>query len=151
MCINYLLLHKNCPKASLVVQWLRLYASTAGGTGSISGQGTKIPHAMEHSQKKKINAPKCSILSVIFYFTPDSVGQQFGLDSAGGLAGGWLVWMTPADPSLLHVASHLLAGLSGLVHVVMAGFQKRSVVCKSSAWNKHDLSSHFLSHCKSQD
>ena len=30
-------------------------ASTAGGTGSIPGQGTKIPHATWHSQKKKIN------------------------------------------------------------------------------------------------
>ena len=29
---------------SLVVQWLRLYASTAGGTGSIPCQGTKILH-----------------------------------------------------------------------------------------------------------
>ena len=28
---------------SLVFQWLRLQASTTGATGSISGQGTKIP------------------------------------------------------------------------------------------------------------
>ena len=32
-------------ETSLVIQWLILYASKAGGTGSISGQGTKIPHA----------------------------------------------------------------------------------------------------------
>ena len=38
---------------SLVVQWLRLHASTAGGGGSIPGQGTKIPHALGHGQKKK--------------------------------------------------------------------------------------------------
>ena len=31
--------------ASLVVQWLRLHASTVGIMGSIPGQGTKIPHA----------------------------------------------------------------------------------------------------------
>ena len=33
---------------SLAVQWLRLRAFTAGGggTGSIPGQGTKIPHAV---------------------------------------------------------------------------------------------------------
>ena len=31
---------------SLAVQWLRLRASTAGGTVSIPGQGTKIPHAV---------------------------------------------------------------------------------------------------------
>ena len=29
---------------SLAVQWLRSRASTAGNTGSIPGQGTKIPH-----------------------------------------------------------------------------------------------------------
>ena len=28
-----------------MVQWLRLRATTAGGVGSIYGQGTKIPHA----------------------------------------------------------------------------------------------------------
>ena len=34
-------------------QWLRLQASTAGGVGSIPGQGTKIPHDTWLSQKKK--------------------------------------------------------------------------------------------------
>ena len=38
---------------SLAVQWLRLQASTAGGMGSISGLGIKIPHAAGCSQKKK--------------------------------------------------------------------------------------------------
>ena len=37
----------------LVVQWLRLDTSTAGGRGSIPGQGTKIPHALGHGQKNK--------------------------------------------------------------------------------------------------
>ena len=32
---------------SLVVQWLRLHAPTAGGAGLIPGQGTKIPHAAQ--------------------------------------------------------------------------------------------------------
>ena len=35
----------------LVVQWLRLCTSNAGDTGSISDQGTKTPHALQHSQK----------------------------------------------------------------------------------------------------
>ena len=39
--------------ASLEFQWLRCHASTAGGIGSIPGQGTKIPHATQSSQKKK--------------------------------------------------------------------------------------------------
>ena len=36
---------------SLAVQWLGLQASTAGGTSSIPGLGTKIPHA-EHGMAK---------------------------------------------------------------------------------------------------
>ena len=39
---------------SLVVQWLRLCASNAGGTCSIPGGGTKIPHAVWCGQKEKI-------------------------------------------------------------------------------------------------
>ena len=38
---------------TLAVQWLRLRASCAGGTGLIPGQGTKIPHAMQQKKKKK--------------------------------------------------------------------------------------------------
>ena len=38
---------------SLAVQWLRLCVSTAGGTGSIPCQGTKIPHAAQPKKKKK--------------------------------------------------------------------------------------------------
>ena len=45
---------KNCALGtSLAVQWLRLCASTAGGTGSIPVQGTKILHARAVQQKKK--------------------------------------------------------------------------------------------------
>ena len=35
-----------------MVQWLRLCASTAGGKGSMPGQGAKIPHAMQRGQKQ---------------------------------------------------------------------------------------------------
>ena len=38
---------------SLVVHWLRLHASSAGGMGSVPGQGTKILCAMQCSQKRK--------------------------------------------------------------------------------------------------
>ena len=37
----------------MVVQWLRLRALNAGGTGSIPGQGTKTPCASQCGQKKK--------------------------------------------------------------------------------------------------
>ena len=36
-----------------MVQWLRLKASTAGGTGWAPGQGTRIPHARYWGQKEK--------------------------------------------------------------------------------------------------
>ena len=39
----------------LVVQWLRLSPPNAQGTGSIPGQGTKIPHAAWSGQKLKKN------------------------------------------------------------------------------------------------
>ena len=38
---------------SLVVQWLRLHASTAGGTGSIFGWRTRIPHATPRGHREK--------------------------------------------------------------------------------------------------
>ena len=51
---------KNIPPLSaqlglwpLVVQWLKLHTYTAGGMGSILGQGTKIPHVMQHGPPKK--------------------------------------------------------------------------------------------------
>ena len=51
-----LMLYKVCPEkvmkgTSLVVQWLGIHASNAGGIDWIPGQGTKIPHATWHGQK----------------------------------------------------------------------------------------------------
>ena len=46
---------KTLTRTSLVVEWLRLSASTVGGMGSISGQRTNIPSATRHNQKKKKN------------------------------------------------------------------------------------------------
>ena len=56
-------------ETSLVVQWLRLCASTAGDVGLIPGWGTKIPHAIGHSQK---NIPYASIL-LTYYYTNGSL------------------------------------------------------------------------------
>ena len=51
---------------SLAVQWLRLHTSIAGGTGSIPGQGTKIPQAGWRGQKnKQINKYELTVLCVI--------------------------------------------------------------------------------------
>ena len=45
-----------------VTEWLGLCACTAGGIGSIPGQGTKIPHATWCTPNKQINKkPKYGI------------------------------------------------------------------------------------------
>ena len=49
---------KSCLKnyhfeTSLVVQWLRLHPSTAGGINLIPGWGTKIPHVVQSKNKTK--------------------------------------------------------------------------------------------------
>ena len=45
-----------------MVQWLKTHASTAGGAGLIPGQGTKIPHTVQHSQRgEKRHSIKASI------------------------------------------------------------------------------------------
>ena len=40
-------------ETSLVIRWLRLCTSNAGGLGSIPGQGAKLPCASQRSQKIK--------------------------------------------------------------------------------------------------
>ena len=50
--IDYLFKLK-CPINSLAVRWLGRQASTAGGVSLIPGRGTKILHAVAHSQKEK--------------------------------------------------------------------------------------------------
>ena len=46
-----MMIQKSVSGTSLVVQWLSLLPSTAGGVGSIPGWGTKIPNAMWCGQK----------------------------------------------------------------------------------------------------
>ena len=50
-----MLVQSHTTGTSLVVQRLRLCASTAGGAGSIPGLGIKIPHAAWFSQRNKKN------------------------------------------------------------------------------------------------
>ena len=45
--------------SSLVVQWLNLCASNAGGTGLMPGWGPKIPHAVQHGQIKITGRMPC--------------------------------------------------------------------------------------------
>ena len=51
---------------SLVVQWLGLHASIAGGMGLIPGWETKILHAAVRPKKKKINT----------MVTPSKLGKE---------------------------------------------------------------------------
>ena len=70
-------IHRSCPnfqkwsvtRTSPVVQWLRLGASMAGGTGSVPGRGTKIPQTMKHSQKKEENKKKRFVTEFRFILT----------------------------------------------------------------------------------
>ena len=41
-------------RTSLVVQWLRLHASSAGDIGSVSGQGTRMTPAAQPKKKEEI-------------------------------------------------------------------------------------------------
>ena len=59
--------------ASLVVQWLRLHASTPGTPRSIPGQGTKISHTTQQDQKKK----KAYVQMMQSFHLPNPVPQSF--------------------------------------------------------------------------
>jgi len=48
-------------ETSLAVQWLRLHTFNTKDPGSISGWGTKIPHAMWQGKKKKKKKKKKNI------------------------------------------------------------------------------------------
>ena len=50
-------IEKMTPGTSQAVQWLRLCAPKAEGTGSVPGQGNKILHAMQCGLKKKRRWP----------------------------------------------------------------------------------------------
>ena len=63
------------PVASLVVQWLRLCASTAGGMGSVLGWETKIA-LLQHWQREKISPSYRGCCCSIFALTGVSLGQS---------------------------------------------------------------------------
>ena len=52
-------------------QWLRVCASTAGGMGSIPGQGTKIWHAAQ--RKKKAYCFQPSLAKALQHLTPGKI------------------------------------------------------------------------------
>ena len=81
-----------------MVQWLRLQASAAGGTGLIPTSGTKIPGATWHSQKKlkiRKQTNKNAEPSIATLLSPsrDTIRQIQRKDKETALAGQemWLV------------------------------------------------------------
>ena len=58
---------------SLAVQWLGICASTAGGSSSIPGRGTRIPHVMQCSQKLRIKTKTTKCPHKLFTDTHSSI------------------------------------------------------------------------------
>ena len=56
------------------MQWLRLCASTAGGTCSIPGQGSKIPDATQHSPQNKTKLQNRYFLA---QYLSNTLGEKF--------------------------------------------------------------------------
>ena len=89
-CIKKMLKKKKNLRNFLAVWWLELYASTAGGLGSISSWGTKIPQALwcggktnkqtgfqrveNHCVKASCAVLSCSVMSLCNCHTPLSMG-----------------------------------------------------------------------------
>ena len=73
-----------------MVQWLKLRASTAGGTGSIPDQGTKIPHTMWCGQKEKEKKKYIGKEKTVGDTSPELVGSLGWRYKVGGhRANGW--------------------------------------------------------------
>ena len=72
----------------MAVQWLGLRDFTAGGTGSIPSQGTKIPHAVQRGQKKPKQTNKQTNRNGDISFQiwlPASLENLKSLDTLGSL------------------------------------------------------------------
>ena len=65
-----------------MVQWLRLCTSSAGSTGSIPGQGTKIPHVDQAKKKRR----RCLKVRVARPQTPEWGSRKFRQDMSKGQA-----------------------------------------------------------------
>ena len=76
--------HSSHGRTSLAVQWLRPHASISGGTGSVLGWGTKIPHAAWHGQNSH-GAPQSLLRYRLKWNTATlSVGSIAENTKAGG-------------------------------------------------------------------
>ena len=97
---------------SLAVQWLRLCASTAGGTGSIPGQGTKILHPAKlqlyrwtllSAQQVRSHGKWFSIIEPFSFWTPNPVSDVI-----------WAKTVAPSWSVLSRLIKILTSRLNGL-------------------------------------
>ena len=111
-------------ETSLVIQWLRLHASTLGDRGSIPGQETKIPHAVQCSQQLKKKIFFLSHLTIWVYFWvlycrgPQSLGHRpvpfwsllgTGPHSRRWVAGKWIKLHLPLP--IVHITTWTISPL----------------------------------------
>ena len=94
-----------------MVQWLGLWASTPGGTGSIPGGGTKIPHAMRCSKTNK--NPLNQILSLLWFKPCSDLSYPWNKAGLSDLG-------SPSHASL--PKSHLCHSLPQLLSLVLFCF-----------------------------
>ena len=83
-----------------MVQWLRLCASTAGGTGSIPGQGTKIPQAV---QPKKLHGNNFSIAKSLNNLLLIYMPKNKQNNSQSNLSSEFVVTLSPWITRLSHL------------------------------------------------
>ena len=128
---------------SLAVQWWGLRTSTAWGTGSIPGWGTKNPQATRRSQKEKKKVCVCVCVCVW-----DKVGgrAERKLSITQDLVLGWGTQMSSSSsPSCFcHVFHPLLASSQlslGMLHlggsaVQCNGFHNFLIFSRGSLWKR---------------
>ena len=84
-------------RTSLLVQWFGLHALTAEGMGSIPSQGTQIPQAAWHSQKKKKNPLRLHWRPVSHLYCWWSIDWSEALEGAVPEKGSTFRVKTPSD------------------------------------------------------
>ena len=73
---------------SLAIQWLRLHAPKSGSTGLTPAQGTKIPHAAQHGQKREKTCKYVCTHTSIHSYAEQGQGGYIANQLAAIISGG---------------------------------------------------------------